>query len=75
MCLKRLNITLPEEIAKEIKDIPNKSGFISEAVKEKLDRINKEKLDKLLIEGYKATRREDREINQEWEKITMEGWR
>ena len=75
MCLKRLNITLPEEIAQEIKDIPNKSGFISEAVKEKLDRINKEKLDKLLIEGYKATRREDREINQEWEKITMEGWR
>jgi len=75
MYLKRLNITLPEEIAQEIKDIPNKSGFISEAVKEKLDRINKEKLDKLLIEGYKATRREDREINQDWEKITLEGWR
>ncbi len=73
--MKRLNITLPEEIAQEIKDIPNKSGFISEAVKEKLDRINKEKLDKLLIEGYKATRKEDREINQEWEKITLEGWK
>ena len=75
MHLKRLNITLPEEIAQEIKDIPNKSSFISEAVKEKLDRINKEKLDKLLIEGYKATRKEDKEINQEWEKITLEGWR
>ncbi|GAG76809.1 unnamed protein product [marine sediment metagenome] len=73
--MKRLNITLPEEIAQEIKDIPNKSAFISEAVKEKLDRINKEKLDKLLIEGYKATRKEDKEINQEWEKITLEGWR
>ena len=75
MYLKRLNITLPEKIAQEIKDIPNKSSFISEAVKEKLDRINKEKLDKLLIEGYKATRKEDKEINQEWEKITLEGWR
>ena len=75
MYLKRLNITLPEEIAQEIKDIPNKSGFISEAVKEKLERINKEKLDKLLIEGYKATRKEDKEINREWEKITLEGWR
>jgi len=73
--MKRLNITLPEEIAQEIKYIPNKSGFISEAVKEKLDRINKEKLDKLLIEGYKATRKEDKEINQEWGKITLEGWR
>ena len=74
MCMKRLN-TLPEKIAQEIKDIPNKSSFISEAVKEKLDRINKEKLDKLLVEGYKATRKEDKEINQEWEKITLEGWR
>ena len=73
--MKRLNITLPEKIAQEIKDIPNKSCFISEAVKEKLERINKEKLDKLLIEGYKATRKEDKEINQEWEKITLEGWR
>lgn len=73
--MKRLNITLPEKIAQEIKYIPNKSAFISEAVKEKLDRINKEKLDKLLIEGYKATRKEDKEINQEWEKITLEGWR
>ncbi len=75
MYLKRLNITLPEEIAQEIKDIPNKSGFISEAIKEKLERINKEKLDILLIEGYKATRKENKEINQEWEKITLEGWR
>jgi metal-responsive CopG/Arc/MetJ family transcriptional regulator len=75
MYMKRFNITLPEEIALEIKYIPNKSGFISEAVKEKLDRINKEKLDKLLIEGYKATRKEDKEINQKWEKITLEGWR
>lgn len=73
--MKRLNITLPEEIAQEINDIPNKSSFISEAVKEKLERINKEKLDKLLIEGYKATRKEDKESNQEWEKITLEGWR
>jgi len=75
MYMKRLNITLPEEIAQEIKHIPNKSNFISEAVKEKLERINKEKLDKLLIEGYKATRKEDKEINQEWEKITLERWR
>ena len=73
--MKRLNITLPEEIAWDIKDITNKSRFISEAVKEKIDRINKEKLDKLLIEGYKATRKEDKEVNQEWEKITLEGWR
>ena len=73
--MKRLNITIPEEINKEIKNIPNKSSFISEAIKEKIDRINKEKLDKLLIEGYKTTHKEDKEINDEWEDITLEGWK
>jgi len=73
--LKRLNITIPEDIDKEIKNIPNKSAFISAAIKEKIDRINKEKLDKLLIEGYKAACKEDKEINEEWENITLEGWK
>jgi metal-responsive CopG/Arc/MetJ family transcriptional regulator len=73
--MKRLNITLPEDIACEIEDVPNKSRFIAEALKEKLERIKKEKLERLLIEGYKATSREDKEINEEWEKITLEGWK
>ena len=73
--MKRLNITLPEKIAQEIKDISNKSGFNAEAIKEKIEKINRKKLDQLLIEGYKATKREDKEINQEWEKITLEGWK
>lgn len=73
--MKRLNITIPEEIDQEIKEIPNKSAFISEAIKEKIDRLKKEKLDKLLIEGYKATCKEDKKINEEWEDITLEGWR
>ena len=73
--MKRLNITLPEEIAQKIKDVPNKSRFITEAVKEKLEMINKEKLDKLLIEGYKRTREEDKKVDEEWEKITLEGWK
>jgi len=49
--------------------------FHFRSCKKKLEKINKEKLDQLLIEGYKATREEDKEINQEWEKITLEGWR
>lgn len=73
--MKRLNITIPEEINEEIKSIPNKSSFIAEAIKEKIDRINKEKLDELLIEGYQATAKEDKMINDEWENITLEGWK
>jgi metal-responsive CopG/Arc/MetJ family transcriptional regulator len=70
---KRLNITIPESIAKKMERIPNKSKFIAEAVEEKLKKIEEEKLDKELIEGYKATREEGKVINQEWEKITLEG--
>jgi len=73
--MKRLNITLPEDISCEIEDIPNKSRFIAEALREKLERIKKEKLERLLIEGYKAASQEDKEINEEWERITLEGWK
>ena len=74
MSMKRLNITLPEEIVEEIKDVPNKSRFIAEALKEKLEKMKKEKLDRLLIEGYKATKEEDKNVDEEWEKITLESW-
>jgi len=73
--MKRLNITLPEQIIEEIKNIPNKSRFITQALKEKLERIKREKLDELLIEGYKATKKENNRIDKEWEKITLERWK
>jgi len=74
MKVKRLNITIPEELTQEIKDLPNKSRFIAQALREKLERVKREKLDSLLIEGYKATREEDKRIDKDWEKITLEGW-
>jgi len=73
--MKRLNITLPEEIIEEIKNVPNKSCFITQALKEKLERTKREKLDELLIEGYKATKEEDKRIDKEWEKVTLERWK
>ena len=73
--MRRLNITLPDEVIREIKDLPNKSRFIAEALKEKLERIEREKLDRLLVEGYKATKEEDKRIDKEWGKITLEGWK
>lgn len=74
MRMKRLNVTLPEGLYEKLKPIPNKSRFIAEAVKDRLERQKKEKLDKLLIEGYKATKIEDQKLNEEWENITLEKW-
>jgi len=45
--MKRLNITLPEKIAQEIQNIPNKSSLITKAIKEKIKKINRKKLDQL----------------------------
>ncbi len=73
--MKRLNITIPENLAREIAIFPNKSRFISDAIEERLKRMKKKELEKLLAEGYKKSRCEDNEVNKEWEEITLEGWR
>lgn len=72
--MKRLNITIPDDLEQDLEAIPNKSRFIAEALKEKLKREKEERLKELLMEGYKATKKEDKKLNKEWEKITLKGW-
>lgn len=72
---KRLNITIPEDIAKKLNKISNKSKFIAEAVKEKLEKLEMQELEKILAEGYEAVKEEDKKVNDDWEKITLEGWK
>jgi len=72
--MKRLNITLPERVAEAIDVYQNKSRFITEAIIEKIEKDKKEKLDALLIEGYKNESGPDEKINQEWEVVTLKGW-
>ncbi|MHB8276545.1 MAG: hypothetical protein ACYDIA_02685 [Candidatus Humimicrobiaceae bacterium] len=72
--MKRLNITLPERVAEAIEVYQNKSKFITEAIIEKIKKDKKEKLDTLLIEGYKNEYSLDKKINQDWEYVTLEGW-
>jgi metal-responsive CopG/Arc/MetJ family transcriptional regulator len=72
--MKRLNITIPEKVAEAIEVYENKSKFITEAIVEKINKDKKEKLDNLLIEGYKREYSSDKKINKEWEKATIERW-
>jgi len=72
--MKRLNITLPERVAEAIEVYQNKSKFISEAIVEKIEKDERQKLDILLVEGYKNERGADRKINKEWETATIERW-
>ena len=70
---KILNVTIPEDIAKRFDKIPNKSKFISEAIKEKLDKLEAQKLKELLSKSYKAVKEEDKIVSEEWESVTLEG--
>jgi metal-responsive CopG/Arc/MetJ family transcriptional regulator len=66
MNTERLNITLPLDVMKDIKDIKNKSAFIAQAVREHLDKEREQRLMELLQEGYIATKKEDKKITAEW---------
>lgn len=72
--MTRLNITIPDNIAKELESIYNKSKFIAEVLDKELKEIKQRKLDQLLVKGYQKTKDEDLQVNTEWEKITLENW-
>ncbi len=70
----RLNITLPDSIAKKLSNKRNKSRFIAEALREKFEREEREELKRLLIEGYSQRANEAEEIEKDWGAIEMESW-
>jgi metal-responsive CopG/Arc/MetJ family transcriptional regulator len=72
--MTHLSITLPDELAKRLAVIPNKNRFIAKALKEQFEHERQKELERLMIEGYKATNLEDRNINAEWEGASLEKW-
>ena len=69
----RMNITVPDELVRELRHIKNKSRFIAEAVRERFAELKRSRLEALMIEGYKATAKEDRKINEEWAHALEDG--
>ncbi len=69
----RVNITLPTDIAEMLKNVKNKSGFIAEAIRERIERDEKANLMRELSEGYKVRQKEDKEISLEWDTTSGDG--
>ena len=69
----RMNITLPSEIAELLKSVKNKSNFIAEAVKERIEREEQNQLVIELTEGYKIRKSEDNLLALEWDMTTGDG--
>ena len=73
----RLNITIPEELARQLEKLVgsrNKSHFIAEALRQRIENIQEEELNKVLEEGYKARKGESVSIAKEFEPADLEGW-
>ncbi|VVB84554.1 Uncharacterised protein [uncultured archaeon] len=69
----RVNITLPLEIAEMLKNVKNKSGFIAEAVRERLEKEEKAYLIRELTEGYKVRKPEEKKLVEEWDSTSGDG--
>jgi metal-responsive CopG/Arc/MetJ family transcriptional regulator len=72
-----MNITVPEELAQQLDKLigpRKKSHFITETLKEKIEGIQNEELQKMLEEGYKVRKQESQSIAEEFESADLEGW-
>jgi metal-responsive CopG/Arc/MetJ family transcriptional regulator len=69
----RVNITLPLEIAQMLRNVKNKSAFIAEAIRERIEREENANLIRELSEGYRARKKEDNELAVEWSTISGDG--
>ena len=73
----RLNITLPADLAKKLKHITasrKQSKFVAEAVEQKIKELKQKQMEKVLVDGYKATRKEGIAITKDFDSVDLEGW-
>ena len=77
MSVVRMNIIIPEELARQLDKLvgrKKKSRFIAETLKQRIEKIQHEELQKTLEEGYKARKEESLAVAKEFELVDLEGW-
>ena len=68
-----MNITVPDDIGKELGRIKNKSRFIAQTLREKFMAERKKSTDSLLENAYKKAATEDRDLVQDWNGVSGDG--
>lgn len=75
MGVKRVNITLPEDVIeilnKKSKD-GEKSSYIAEAVREYSKNKSRQTLIREMIKGYQTTAEEDIKLSEEWDSTLVD---
>jgi len=67
MNTRRLNITLPKDVADRLRVKQNKSRFIAQALREKLDLEESAGRIRELAEAYRRASNEERELAEDWD--------
>lgn len=72
----RVSVTLPEDLAHKLDNLvePKKSRFIAEAVRKRIDDLQRARTEALLREGYKARRSESLTVAKDFDAVDIEGW-
>lgn len=73
----RLNITLPEDLVHQLDNLVGprkKSRFITETLRQRIEKMKNDQIQNLLEEGYKARKAESLAITKEFEPIDLEAW-
>jgi len=77
MSTVRMNITIPEQLARKLDRLVSprkKSMFIVKSLEEYIQGMEREELKARLKEGYKVRRDEGLRIAEEFRKVDLEGW-
>ncbi len=69
----RFNITLPIEVGKKLRYTKNKSLFIAQSIREKLEREKEVQILKKLENEYKASSEEGKRATEEWDATSGDG--
>lgn len=75
MASERITVTLPSDLAKQLKAESERTGTpVSQLVAEALRRKEAEALRERMKEGYTALAEENKRIAEEWLPVTAEVW-
>ena len=73
--MNSIEIYIPEELNNNILQFTNnKQLFIMQAIKDRINKMKKNKLEKQLVEGYKYSAKEDEQLIKDFTHIDLENW-
>jgi hypothetical protein len=73
----RTTVQIDDRLMERVRKIVPPRGlnqFVNEALAARADAIEREAIERDMMEGYIATREDRLELNRDWERLDGEGW-